>query len=209
MASYCFTIKNLAVFALALTFCIQGTLGSIACEDLSKESCAYAISSSGKRCVLEQRVRRSGEEAFTCGTSEIVADKLKDWIETEECIRACGLERNVLGISSDTLLEPHFTRKLCSRRCYKSCPNIIDLYFNLAAGEGLYLPKLCASRVKNARRGMAEIRSSGQVAAGPVTAGKFMVAEGPNAEEFMEEEAEAPATDTMFMEEEEALAPAF
>lgn len=68
---------------------------------------------------------------------------------------------------------------------------------------------MCASRVKNARRGMAEIRSSGQVAAGPVTAGKFMVAEGPNAEEFMEEEAEAPATDTMFMEEEEALAPAF
>lgn len=55
---------------------------------------------------------------------------------------------------------------------------------------------------------MAEIRSSGQVAAGPVTAGKFMVAEGPNAVEFMEEEAEAPESDGRFMEE-EALAPAF
>lgn len=55
---------------------------------------------------------------------------------------------------------------------------------------------------------MAEIRSSGQVAAGPVSAGKFMVAEGPDAVEFMEEEAEAPDADNMFMEE-EALAPAF
>ena len=209
MASFNYAFKIFAVSALAFAFCFQGTLGSIACEDLNKESCAYAISSSGKRCVLEQRVRRSGEEAFTCGTSEIEADKLKDWIESDECIRACGLERNVLGISSDSLLEPHFARKLCSTQCYNNCPNIIDLYFNLAAGEGLFLPKFCASRGRRTRRGMSElIRSSGSVAAGPVSAGKLMVAEGPEAEEFMDEEAEAPAADNMFMEE-EAEAPAF
>ncbi|KAK1366600.1 RNA polymerase 3 subunit RPC82 family protein [Heracleum sosnowskyi] len=208
MASFKYVLKSLALFALAFAFCIQGTLGSIACEDLNKESCAYAISSSGKRCVLEQRVRRSGEEAFTCRTSEIEADKLKDWIESDECIRACGLERNVLGISSDSLLEPHFARKLCSTRCYNNCPNIMDLYFNLAAGEGLFLPKFCASRGRRTRRGMSEmIRSSGNVAAGPVSAGKFVVAEGPEAAEFMDEEAEGPGADNMYMEEAEA--PAF
>ncbi|KAL1813815.1 hypothetical protein ACET3Z_023880 [Daucus carota] len=199
MASYNYVFKSLAVlavWALALIFCTQGTLGSIACENLDKESCAYAISSSGKRCVLEQRVRRSGEGAYTCGASEIEADKLKDWIESDECIRACGLERNVLGISSDSLLEPHFATKLCSTQCYNNCPNIIDLYFNLAAGEGMYLPKLCESQGKNARRSMAEIRSSGLVAGGPVSAGKLMVAEGPNAVGELMEQADAPEAST-------------
>ncbi|KAL8095895.1 uncharacterized protein LOC141692762 [Apium graveolens] len=184
MASYNYAFKSLAVSTLAFLFCIQGTLGSIACENLNKETCAYAISSSGKRCVLEQRVRRSGEEAFTCGASEIEAGKLKDYIESDECIGACGLERNVYGISSDSLLEPHFARKLCSTQCYNNCPNIFDLYFNLAAGEGLYLPKVCESQKNNARRRMAEIRSSGHVATGPVSAvGELM------------EEADAPEAD--------------
>ncbi|KAK3017602.1 hypothetical protein RJ639_004836 [Escallonia herrerae] len=167
MAAYR-SLKTLAILALALAFCVQGTLGTIACQNLNKDSCAFAVSSSGKRCVLEKRVKRSGEEAYTCSTSEIEADKLKDWIETDNCIEACGLERDVLGISSDSLLEPRFTQKLCSPQCYGICPNIVDLYFSLAAGEGAYLPKLCeAVQGANSRREMTEIKSSGFVAPGP------------------------------------------
>ncbi|KAH7854761.1 hypothetical protein Vadar_017508 [Vaccinium darrowii] len=76
---------------------LQG--GAIECENLNKDSCVFAVSSSGKRCVLEKSVKRSGEESYTCRASEIEADKLKDWVETDQCIDACGLERTVLGIS--------------------------------------------------------------------------------------------------------------
>ncbi|KAK1366602.1 Cytosolic beta-glucosidase [Heracleum sosnowskyi] len=196
MASCNYIFESVVVLTLAFVFCIQGTLGGIACENLNKETCAYAISSSGNRCVLEQRVRTSGEEAFTCSASEIEAGKLKDYIERDECIRACGLQRDVNGISSDSLLEPHFARKLCSTKCYNNCPNIIDLYFNLAAGEGLYLPKLCESQKNNARRRMVEIRSSGR----PVGTGKLMVAEGPNAVGELMEEADAPEADNKLVE---------
>nr|GEW65867.1 putative RNA-directed DNA polymerase, eukaryota, reverse transcriptase zinc-binding domain protein [Tanacetum cinerariifolium] len=126
----------LEVCAVISAFSIQATLGSIACENLNKDSCAFAVSSSGKRCVLEKSVRRSGEEVFVCSASQIDTDKLTNWIETNECLEACGLNRNVLGISSDSLLESKFTQKLCSIQCYNNCPNIVDLYFNLAAGEG-------------------------------------------------------------------------
>jgi hypothetical protein len=110
--------------------------GGITCENLDQDMCAFAVASTGKRCVLEKHVKRSGEEAYTCRTSAIVADKLKDLVETDQCIKACGLDRKTLGISSDSLLESSFTQKLCSPQCYQSCPNIVDLYFNLAAGEG-------------------------------------------------------------------------
>nr|GLL20794.1 uncharacterized protein LOC109186293 [Ipomoea trifida] len=176
------TLKNFAVLScFALSLCFHGVAGSIACENLNKESCGFAISSSGKRCVLEKHVRRGGEEAYTCRTSEIEADKklLKDWIETEECIQACGVDRNSLGISSDALLESQFTQKLCSTPCYHRCPNIIDLYFNLAAGEGVYLPKLCEEVGSNARRAMAEIVSSGVVAPGPESPVNFIGASEP------------------------------
>ncbi|CAK9169501.1 unnamed protein product [Ilex paraguariensis] len=166
MASYQ-SLSTLAILALGLSLCIQGTLGSIACENLNKDSCAFAISSSGKRCVLEKHVRRSGEEVYTCRSSEIEADRLKDWIETDQCIEACGLDRKALGISSDSLLESRFAQKLCSSKCYDSCPSIVDLYFNLAAGEGVYLPKLCEAKGEIERRGMSEIKSSGYVAPGP------------------------------------------
>lgn len=120
--------------------CVNGyETGGIECEDLSQDTCAFAVSSEGKRCVLEKHVRRSGEEAYTCKTSEIEGDGLtKDHIETDQCIKACGLDRKSLGISSDSLLDSRFTQNLCSPQCYQSCPNIVDLYFNLAAGEGNY-----------------------------------------------------------------------
>ncbi|PIN03765.1 hypothetical protein CDL12_18475 [Handroanthus impetiginosus] len=159
--------KTLILLVLAIALFAQATVGNIECENLNKDSCAYAVSSSGKRCVLEKHVRRSGEEVYACGTSEIEADKVKDMIETEECISACGVDRNALGISSDSLLESRFVRKLCSNECYRGCPNIVDLYFNLAAGEGIYLPKFCQAQGANARRGMAEIKSSGYVAPAP------------------------------------------
>ncbi|CAN6564935.1 hypothetical protein ACFX13_042695 [Malus domestica] len=170
-------LKNIAVLALSLAVCVQATLGGITCENLDHDACAFAVSSSGKRCVLEKHVRRSGEEAYTCRTSEIEADKLKDWIESETCIKSCGLDRKSYGISSDSLLESSFTQKLCSPQCYGSCPNIVDLYFNLAAGEGVFLPTLCAAQGANARREMSEIRSSGYVAPGPINA--KLTAPGP------------------------------
>lgn len=114
-------------------------IGGITCEHLNKSTCAFAVSSTGTRCVLEKRVRRGGMEEYTCGSSEIEAERLKDWIETDQCIESCGLDRNTLGISSDGLLDSHFVQKLCSPQCYQGCPNIADLYFNLAAGEGIYI----------------------------------------------------------------------
>ncbi|OAY48300.1 uncharacterized protein LOC110617135 [Manihot esculenta] len=169
--------KTLAVLAFALVLCAQVTRGEIRCEHLDQDTCSYAISSTGKRCVLEKHVKRSGEESYTCGTSEIEADRLRNWIETDQCIKACGLDRKSLGISSDSLLESRFTQQLCSPQCYDSCPNIIDLYFNLAAGEGVFLPKLCEAQEGNARRGlMADIRSSGLVAPGPIQPVKYTIA---------------------------------
>ncbi|PQM38276.1 uncharacterized protein Pyn_04939 [Prunus yedoensis var. nudiflora] len=164
------SLKTLAVLALALAVCVQATLGlAITCEDLDQDTCAFAVSSSSKRCVLEKHVRRSGEEAYTCRTSEIEADKLKDWVESEQCIKSCGLDRKSYGICSDSLLESRFTQKLCSPQCYDTCPNIVDLYFNLAAGE---------AQGANARRQMSEIRSSGFVAPGPIHPAN-LVAPGP------------------------------
>ncbi|KAJ7974184.1 PAR1 protein [Quillaja saponaria] len=160
--------RMVAIVVLAFSLLVQVTLGGIICEDLGHDTCAFAVSSAGKRCVLEKHVKRTGEEAYTCKTSEIEADKLNDHVETDQCIQACGLERKCLGISSDSLLESNFRQKLCSTQCYKSCPNVIDLFFNLAAGEGVFLPKLCEAQGANERRGMAEIRSSGIVAPGPV-----------------------------------------
>ncbi|KAL4025306.1 hypothetical protein IC575_013691 [Cucumis melo] len=164
------------IILLLLPISFQITLGDsrtsdsnmIKCKSLEKNKCAFAVSWSGKRCVLEKSVKRSGEEAFTCRTSEIEADRLQNIVETEECVKGCGLDRNTLGISSDSLLDTSFTRKLCSSRCYNHCANVVDLFFNLAAGEGVFLPKLCEVQGGNVRRGMSEIRSSGIVAPGPI-----------------------------------------
>lgn len=111
-------------------------LGEIVCDDLPKDLCAFSIASSGKRCLLETYLKRSGKVAYLCRTSEVIVERLADHIETDECVKACGVDRNSVGISSDSLLEPQFSSKLCSTSCYLRCPNIVDLYFNLAAGEG-------------------------------------------------------------------------
>ncbi|KAI3808808.1 hypothetical protein L1987_24769 [Smallanthus sonchifolius] len=172
-------LKIFLVCAVIFAFSVESTLGSIACENLNKDTCAFAVSSSGKRCVLEKNVRRSGEEVFVCSTSQIDTDQVTNWIESDRCLEACGLDRNVLGVSSDSLLDSRFMQKLCSTQCYNGCLNIVDLYFNLAVGEGVYLPSLCRSEGDNKRRGMSEIRSSGYVAPGPMVSAKLMADGSP------------------------------
>lgn len=108
------------------------------CEELPKEVCAFSIASSGKRCVLEtERPADSGTVEYQCRTSEVVVENMSEYIERDECVKACGVDRRSVGISSDALLDPRFTAKLCASPCYNHCPNIVDLYFNLAAGEGI------------------------------------------------------------------------
>ncbi|GER51001.1 PAR1 protein [Striga asiatica] len=163
--------STVLVFALALAITMQDTLGglisfgrdnNIRCEDIDRDSCAFSVSSTGKRCVLESRLLRSGSEEYTCGTSEIVAKKFNNHVEIDKCIQACGVDRWTLGISSDSLLDRRFVASLCSDECFQNCPNIVDLYFNLAAGEGVYLMKLCEARQSEGRRGMMEaFKSSG------------------------------------------------
>ncbi|KAK6943559.1 PAR1 [Dillenia turbinata] len=156
----CSTKLLLALF-FASSLLIQGILGEIVCEDLPTDVCAFTISSSGKRCLLENQVGNNGETEYQCRTSEVVVERMAEYMETDECVSACGVDRNSVGISSDSLLEPQFTAKLCSPACYQNCPNIVDLYFNLAAGEGVFLPDLCEAQRTNPHRSMLVILSSG------------------------------------------------
>ncbi|KAJ9146746.1 hypothetical protein P3X46_028977 [Hevea brasiliensis] len=160
------------IIFLATSLLLSGALGELVCEQLPVELCSYSIASSGKRCLLENFPTKDGKVKYQCKTSEVVVDIMQEWIESDECVSACGLNRNTIGISSDTLLQPHFLAKLCSNDCYQACPNIVDLYFNLALGEGLYLPNLCASP----RRALSATRSSGNSAPGPLSGGVSLAA---------------------------------
>ncbi|XAR50877.1 hypothetical protein NMG60_11005331 [Bertholletia excelsa] len=157
------------IFFLACSLLLRQTLGEIVCEELPTEMCSFAIASSGKRCLLENYAGKDGKVEYQCRTSEVVVERMAEHIESDECVAACGVQRSCAGISSDALLEPQFTAKLCSPRCYQNCPNIVDLYFNLAAGEGVFLPDLCERQRTNPRRAMFELLSSG-AAPGPVAA---------------------------------------
>ncbi|XP_077238838.1 uncharacterized protein LOC143879983 [Tasmannia lanceolata] len=170
MSSSSFPKMFLALF-LMLSPLLQVSLGEIICEELPQNVCAFSISSSGKRCLLENSAQKDGPTEYLCRTSEVVVEKMAEWIETDECVWSCGVDRNSVGISSDSLMEPQFTAKLCSTQCYHNCPNIIDLYFNLAAGEGVFLPHLCEVQRSNPHRTMVELLSSG-VAPGPMAGGE-------------------------------------
>ncbi|KAL8102271.1 hypothetical protein AgCh_026956 [Apium graveolens] len=80
---------------------------------------------------------------YECRTSEVVVERMAEYIETDSCVNACGVDRSSVGISSDSLLEPQLTAKLCSAACNQNCPNIVDLYFNLATREGVFFLDLC------------------------------------------------------------------
>ena len=131
-----------------MCFDIHELAAEVVCEELPKDACAFSIASSGKRCLLETARAADGGVEYQCRTSEVVVERMAEYIETDQCVEACGVDRKFVGISSDALLEPQFTDKLCSPACYQKCPNIVDLYFNLAAGEGkncllLPLPSHC------------------------------------------------------------------
>uniref|UniRef100_A0A0C9RJJ7 TSA: Wollemia nobilis Ref_Wollemi_Transcript_14508_971 transcribed RNA sequence n=1 Tax=Wollemia nobilis TaxID=56998 RepID=A0A0C9RJJ7_9CONI len=147
----------LAVFAFTS---LQSALGALKCEELPMEVCAFSVSSSGARCVLEKSIMRDGSAQYDCLTSEVVAEKIYEWIETQECMDACGLDRMQVGMSTDPLMESGFTKKLCSPECYNDYPNIVNLFFNLAAGEGLDLPRLCEAHKTGSRRMMAQVLAS-------------------------------------------------
>lgn len=118
-------------------------VGELVCEELPIGMCSFAISSGGNRCSLETYTsRRDGSTKLQCKTSQILVDEIKEHIESDECINACGLERYSIGISSDTLLDSAFALKICSNDCSKNCPNIADLYHNLAQAEGWYYNRL-------------------------------------------------------------------
>ncbi|KAG8504206.1 hypothetical protein CXB51_002619 [Gossypium anomalum] len=148
---------------------LHSSLAEMICEDLPKDVCAFSIASSGKRCVLETAVKKDGDVEYQCRTSEVVVERMAEYIETDECVAACGVNRNSVGISSDSLLDQQFTAKLCTPACYQKCPNIVDLYFNLAAGEGVFLPDLCNAQRSNPRRSMVELMLSSGAAPGPVS----------------------------------------
>ncbi|XP_065851714.1 uncharacterized protein [Euphorbia lathyris] len=168
MASY-----KLPLLLFVSSLFLHAALGEIVCEDLQKDVCAFSVAASGKRCLLETSATRDGGMEFQCRTSEVIVERIADYIESDDCVRACGVDRSCVGISSDALLEPNFTSKLCSPICYHRCPNIVDLYFNLAAGEGAFLPDLCEAARTNPHRSMIELMSSGDVsgpASGPTSA---------------------------------------
>jgi len=156
------------ISVLISVFSLQIAYGGIVCEKLPVEVCAFSVSTSGARCVLEKSILRDGDVQYECQTSKIIADSMNELIETEECMKACGVERMTVGMSSDSLAERGFTNKLCSPRCYNNCPNIVDLYFNLSAGEGVYLPRLCEAHRSGDRRTMSEFVS---FAVAPATIG--------------------------------------
>ncbi|KAH0928597.1 hypothetical protein HID58_014324 [Brassica napus] len=159
---------------LILSSLLHAALGEeIICENLPTSMCAFSISASGKRCLLET-ANVAGE--YTCRTSAVEVEGIVNHVESDECVAACGVDRKTVGISSDAMMEPGFAAKLCSPACLDYCPNILDLYFNLAAGEGAFLPDLCDAQRTNPHRSMMEMFSSGgapepasETAPGPVS----------------------------------------
>ncbi|KAL2554737.1 PAR1 protein [Forsythia ovata] len=162
------SMKLSFILFFACSLFLQTTLAEVICETLPTNLCSFAIASSGKRCVLENYQNDDGKLKYTCKTSEVVVSTMVGHIETDQCVSACGVDRSFVGISSDAFLAPQFAASLCSPACQRNCPNIVDLYFNLAAGEGVYLPALCEKQKSRPHRAMMELLSSGGAAPGPV-----------------------------------------
>ncbi|KAI4324430.1 hypothetical protein MLD38_029922 [Melastoma candidum] len=168
MAASMKKLPLIVVLLFASTLFFHAALAELVCDDLPNDLCAFAISSSGKRCLLETFAKDDGGVEYQCRSSEVIVERMAEYIETEDCVSACGVDRKSVGISSDSLLEAQFTNKLCSKACHEQCPNIVDLYFNLAAGEGVFLPDLCEAQRLNPHRAMVELMSNG-AAPGPVS----------------------------------------
>ncbi|KAL1829062.1 hypothetical protein ACET3Z_007474 [Daucus carota] len=178
------------IIFIVLSFFLQGALGEVICNELPNEMCSFSVSSAGKRCLLETSTVMNDETVkFECKSSEVVVENLANWIESDECVSSCGVDRRSVGISSDSLMEPRFTAKLCSSACSQNCANIVDLYNNLALAEGVVLADLCKVQQSMPRRAMSQLLSSGS-AAGPISAAQaplsaaqasLSAAQGPSA----------------------------
>jgi len=87
---------------------LAGARAAVVCEQLTAELCAFAVSSASRRCVLENTHRAGRPTVYQCRTSEVVVEdaRLAGLVETDRCVRACGVDRATVGISSDSLLDP-------------------------------------------------------------------------------------------------------
>ncbi|XP_031126764.1 uncharacterized protein LOC116029030 [Ipomoea triloba] len=143
-------MKFSLVLLLTCIISLQGILADMICEKMPINLCAFSISSSGQRCLLENLIKDDGKVEYQCKTSEVMVESsMSEYIETDKCVKACGVDRKSVGMSSDSLLEPTFTSNLCSPACFNNCPNLIELHFNLFAGEGFFLPNLCEVQLTN------------------------------------------------------------
>ncbi|KAL3518117.1 hypothetical protein ACH5RR_020706 [Cinchona calisaya] len=156
-------MASMLIIFLALSLFLQVALGELVCEELPIKMCTFAVASSGKRCSSETYALKDGKIGLQCKTSEIIASNIREHIEKDECISACGVDRKTVGISSDYLFEPRYTEKICSPKCQLNCLNIVDLYNNLALAEGVYLPGVCKEWASGSGKAMTQIRSSGAV----------------------------------------------
>ncbi|XP_062179669.1 uncharacterized protein LOC133884327 [Phragmites australis] len=174
----------LAAFIFSLSLLLPSALGAtVACEQLPAELCAFAVSSTSRRCALENTQRAGRPTEYQCRTSEVVVEdhQLSGLVETDCCVRACGVDRATVGISSDSLLDPRVAGALCSPACFQGCPNIVDLYSNLAAAEGVVFSELCEAHRANPRRAMAQLQSSGEAHGAPAARQSDATAPSPAA----------------------------
>uniref|UniRef100_A0A7N0RHH9 PAR1 protein n=1 Tax=Kalanchoe fedtschenkoi TaxID=63787 RepID=A0A7N0RHH9_KALFE len=175
------TNLSLTVICFFVSLFLQQAQLGIVCHNLPNDKCAFAIDSNEKRCLLETAYITTAEFAeYQCRTFEVYVRNSAGYVETDGCVKACGIERQSIGISSDSLLEPSFISKLCSSACYKNCPNIVDLYFNLASGEGGFLPEICASHRASYHHALVEVRSSRAVASDQVFDGASSSSPSPS-----------------------------
>ncbi|XP_076958013.1 uncharacterized protein LOC143633639 [Bidens hawaiensis] len=100
--------------------------GAIICEDLTKDNCSFAISSSGKRCVLEDFEDPKGKVEYQCRTSEVMVEIMVDYIESDDCVRACGVNRNATGVSLPDLCEQQRSHPDCAMIELLSSSSVAD-----------------------------------------------------------------------------------
>ncbi|KAH6806896.1 hypothetical protein C2S51_028004 [Perilla frutescens var. frutescens] len=167
------TMKSCLIMFFACSLFIQAALAEVICENLPENLCAFAVASSGKRCVLEKTFKNENASSiieYTCSTSEVVVEKLAGHLESDQCVAACGVDRRFVGYSSDKLMKMKFLSGICSPPCNENCPNIVDLYFNLAAREEKFLPDLCEIQKSNGHRILATADISTPPASAPAPA---------------------------------------
>ncbi|KAL3536468.1 hypothetical protein ACH5RR_004929 [Cinchona calisaya] len=140
---------------------------------------------------------------YQCRTSEVVVGMAEN-IETDECLSACGVDRNAVGISSDAFFESLFAAKFSVPLVTRTALTLltftsiwllekIDEVLNRwidsmkphsLMSRGVYLPALCEKQRSNPHRAMIEHWSNG-AAPGPVAPqSDDLVADAPASSPF-------------------------